>query len=72
MQVAKTTSELMAIRLVPTCDIPLYVLRGHRLSFTNKTVLLSLKTVLANSVDPDEIQYYAAFHLLVLLFACKK
>ena len=33
--------------------------------FLNYSVFLSLKVVLilANSVDPDEMQHYAAFHL---------
>ena len=39
--------------------------RGHRLYFLNKIVFLSLMIVfvLANSVDPDEMPHYAAFHL---------
>ena len=34
-------------------------------NFLNYDVFLSLKIVLilANSADPDEMQYYAAFHL---------
>ena len=38
---------------------------GHRLSFQNKILFLSLKIVfvLANSVDPDEMPHSNAFHL---------
>ena len=41
-------------------------IKGPRLYFTSKIVFLSLKTVfvLANSVDPDEMLLYAAFHLV--------
>ena len=48
-----------------TWDGPLYILRGHRLYFPNKTVILLLKIVLskANSGDPYEMPHYAAFHL---------
>ena len=31
--------------------------------YIEKFVFLSLKFVLANSVDPDEMSHYAAFHL---------
>ena len=43
----------------------IYILRGHRLYFSKNTVFLSLKIifVLTNSVDPDEMWHYAAFHL---------
>ena len=46
-----------------TWNGPLYILRGCRLYFPNKTVFLSLKIVfvIANSVDPDEMLHYAAF-----------
>ena len=42
----------------------LYI-EGSRLIFSNQNVFLSLKIVfvLANSVDPDEMPHYAAFHL---------
>ena len=38
---------------------------GSQVSFPHKIVLLSLKTVcvFTNSVDPDKMLYYAAFHL---------
>ena len=37
----------------------------HRIEFPSYDVFLSLKgvSILANSVDPDEMQHYAAFHL---------
>ena len=40
-------------------------IEGHRLLFPNKIAFLSLKIVfvLANSVDPDEMPHYVAFHL---------
>ena len=39
--------------------------KGSQVEFLNYCVFLSLKVVLilANSVDPDEMQHYAAFHL---------
>ena len=45
--------------------LPLCTLSGHRKKFLNVNVFLSLKIVLisANSVDSDEMQHYAAFHL---------
>ena len=38
---------------------------GHRLSFPKYDIVLSLRIVftLTNSVDPDEMLHYAAFHL---------
>ena len=38
---------------------------GHRLSFFNYFIVLFLRTFfyLENSVDPDEMPHYAAFHL---------
>ena len=37
---------------------------GHRLKFTNNIVFRSLMSyVLANSVDPDGMHHYVAFHL---------
>ena len=46
-------------------DHPLHVLRGHRVPYPNYDVFLSLRIVftLTNSVDPDEMPHYAAFHL---------
>ena len=46
-------------------DGPLYILRGCRLYFPKNIIFLSQKTdfVLANNVDPDEMQSFAAFHL---------
>ena len=46
-------------------DCPLYILRGHRLKFPIHDVFKFLKIALtsAKSVDPDEMQHYAAFHL---------
>ena len=49
-------------------DGPLYILRGHRLLFQNKIHVLyffprRLIFVCANSVDPDEMPHYVAFHL---------
>ena len=43
----------------------MYIFRGYRLLFLNKIVCLSLNIVFvqANSVDPEKIPYYAAFHL---------
>ena len=43
----------------------LYMLRGHRTEFPNYDVFLSLKIVMvsANSIDPDEMTRYVAFHL---------
>ena len=47
-----------------TWDGPLYIPRVHRLEFPNKRFLsLMIVFVLANSVDPDEMLHYAAFHL---------
>ena len=48
-----------------TYDDSLCMLWGHRLQFPTKIELLSLEIVLilANSVDPDEMPHYAAFHL---------
>ena len=45
----------------------MYILRGHRLYFSNKIVFLSLKIifVMANSVDPDEMQHDVTFHLVL-------
>ena len=44
---------------------PLCTLSGHRQTFLYYDVFMSLKVVLtlANSVNPDEMQHYAAFHL---------
>ena len=41
--------------------LPIVYFKGHRLSFLNYDVFLSLKIVciLANSADPDEMQHYA-------------
>ena len=44
-------------------DGPLYVSRGHRYLFPSNIVLLSLKLVLDNRVDPDKMSHYVAFHL---------
>ena len=46
-------------------DCPLYILRGQRSDFPSLDVSQFLKIVLtsAKSVDPDEMQHYAAFHL---------
>ena len=43
----------------------MYIMRGHRLQFQKNIIFLSLKIdfVLANSIDPDEMPHYAAFHL---------
>ena len=40
-------------------------IRGHKLKFPNYDVFKSLKIVLTStkSVDPGEMQHYAAFHL---------
>ena len=40
-------------------------IKGSQVIFPNKTEILSQKTnfVLPNSVDPDEMLHYAAFHL---------
>ena len=40
-------------------------IKGSQVEFSNVCVFRSLKVViiLANRVDPDEIQHYAAFHL---------
>ena len=48
-----------------TLDSPLNIARGHRLQFPITVVFLSLKIifVLVNSVDPDEMPNYLAFHL---------
>ena len=41
-----------------------YISRGHRLNFPNdKCTSFSEDCVLANSVEPDEMPRYAAFHL---------
>ena len=52
------------IRVPPTPGGSLYISRGHSL-YNFKLFLFSLKIVLvlANSADPDEMRYYAAFHL---------
>ena len=39
-----------------------YILRGQRSEFPKYDVFKSLK-ISAKSVDPDEMQHYAAFHL---------
>ena len=41
------------------------MLRGHRLLYSHNNVFLLLKIVFAisNSLDPDEMPHYAAFHL---------
>ena len=43
----------------------MYIFRGHRLIFFYKNGIISLKINfdLANSVDPDEMLYFVAFHL---------
>ena len=48
-----------------------YILRGHRLQFANKIVLLSLKKgfALANSADPVEMLHHIAFHLGLICLA---
>ena len=46
-------------------DSPLYISRGVRLQFAKNIVFFCLKIFITftNSVDPDEMQHYAAFHL---------
>ena len=48
-----------------TWDVPLYILRGHRVLFQKIKLILALKIdfVVANSADPDEMSHYGAFHL---------
>ena len=45
----------------------LCTLRGHSKNFLNYEVNLSMNFVLiiANSADPDEMQHYAAFNLIL-------
>ena len=45
--------------------LPILNFKGWQVKFLNYDVFLYLKIVLmlANSVDPDEMQHYAAFHL---------
>ena len=44
-----------------------YISRGHRLKFPDEIVcvfpFLKIAFVFANSVDPDEMPHYVAFHL---------
>ena len=53
-------------------DCPLYFLSGHRLKFPSDDVFKFLKIALTSSksVDPDQMQHYAAFHLGLHCF-CK-
>ena len=48
----------------------MYILRGHKLQFPKNVVFLSLKIffLLANSVGPDEMLHYTAFHLGLYCF----
>ena len=45
--------------------LPIVYFKGSQVEFLMYDVFCSLKVVLiiANSVDPDEMQHYAAFHL---------
>ena len=46
-------------------ECPIYILRSQRMEFPNYDVFKSLMIVLtsAKSVEPDEMQHYAAFRL---------
>ena len=46
-------------------ESPLYISRGVRLYFFKEYSILCLKVffTFTNSVDPEEMQQYAAFHL---------
>ena len=48
-----------------TWDNPLYIFRGVKLYFFKEYSIFCLKVffTFTNSVDPDEMQQYAAFHL---------
>ena len=55
--------QIKAIRM----EWSVCVLWGHRSVFPNYGVFLSLRIVftLTNTVDPDEMQHFAAFHLVL-------
>ena len=53
--------QIHALRM----GLSIIYIRGHKLKFPNYDVFMSLKIVLTStkSVDPGEMQHYAAFHL---------
>ena len=43
--------------------LPIVYFRGHRINMFLKGAFLKFVLILVNSVDSDEMQHYAAFHL---------
>ena len=45
-------------------ELPILCFKGSHVEVSNYNVFLSLKVVfiIANSLDPDEMQHHAAFH----------
>ena len=48
-------------------NFPIYISRGHRQSFPNYDIFLSLEIVfdLTDSEDPDEMLHHGAFYLVL-------